>query len=119
MVRLYIVPNNFEESTRTAEPWLFRDIPLNVKWAMTKGGKVQERVPLYLLEPKSTTSRIHFELGFRFAGPKDFWRCMGLNNICIFCFSLALGTHALAFLRSLVLLSCRYCAWRVGEAHAV
>ncbi len=29
VVRLYIVTNIFEESTRTAEPWLFRDIPLS------------------------------------------------------------------------------------------
>ena len=29
VVRLYIVPNIFEESTRTAEPWLFRCNPLN------------------------------------------------------------------------------------------
>jgi len=29
VVRLYILPNIFEESIRTAEPWLFRDNPLN------------------------------------------------------------------------------------------
>ena len=34
VVRLYTVPKILEEPTRTAEPWLFRDSPLNVQWAM-------------------------------------------------------------------------------------
>jgi hypothetical protein len=43
---------------------------------------------MYRLEPKSTTSRMVSELGIGLAGPKDLGRCMGVDNICLFCFSL-------------------------------